>query len=325
MFDTAGILASLGRQYTRSYTIMPQKTAAIAILEQLADERRRVLSEWRAFLLLRRATFELGTSERRWSRLPGEPADLYPVLRHMRQRGEIAPITGLRHVYQVTVPYARTEPLEEEEILMEVHPYSALSHISALVFHGLTDQLPKGLTMMAPLDGSGDHLPLGTQPQDWEGIPLVRGSMPKRILGRPVSWRQVKPERFFGTRIYQPRGYPIRVTTPERTLLDGLLEPELSGGIENVLRAWSRARDTLNLNVLVHDTDRFNIALLGQRVGFILEEIGLSHPQIDVWQSKAQRGGSSKLVAAAPYSPNYSERWSLSLNAPITALHDGAQ
>lgn len=243
----------------------------------------------------------------------------------MRQRGEITPIKGLRHFYQVTVPYARSEPLEEEEILMEVHPYAALSHISALVFHGLTDQLPKGLTLMTPLDGTEDHLPLGTQPQDWEGIPLVRGSMPKRMLGRPVTWRQVNPERFFGTSVYQPRRYPIRVTTPERTLLDGLLEPALSGGIETVLRAWSLARDTLNLDVLVHYVDRLNIALLGQRVGFILEEMGLSHPQIDVWRRKAQRGGSSKLVASASYSPNYSERWSLSLNAPISALHDGAQ
>lgn len=304
---------------------MTQKTAATAILEQLAGERRRVLSEWRALLLLRRATFEFGPSERRWSRLPGELADISPVLRQMRQRGEIAPIKGLRRFYQVTVPYARSEPLEEEEILMEADPYAALSHISALVFHGLTDELPKGFTLMTPLDGAGDHLPLGTQPQDWEGIPLVRGSMPRHIPGRPVTWRQVKPERLFGTTVYQPRGYPIRVTTPERTLLDGLLEPELSGGIENVLRAWSLARDTLNLDVLVHYVDRFNIALLRQRVGFILEEMGLSHPQIAAWQSAAQRGGSSKLVASAPYSPTYSERWSLSLNVPLTALHDGAR
>lgn len=301
-----------------------QKTATLALLEQLADEHRRVLSEWRALILLRRATFDIPPSERRWSLLPREPSDLYPLFRQMRQRGELKPIRGLRHFFEVTVPYARKGPIEEDEILMEAHPYAALSHLSALVFHGLTNELPKGITAMVPVDGMGELLPLGTEPRDWEGLPLVRGRTPDRILGRPVTWSQVKSERFFGLGVYQPRGYPVRVTTPERTLLDGLQTPESSGGIENVLRAWALARDTLDLDVLIHAVDRFDIAVQRQRAGFILEELGLSHPRLEQWQDMARRGGSSKLVASTPYAPHHSERWSLSLNAPITALHDGS-
>lgn len=297
-----------------------KKTASLALLEQLANEHRRGLSEWRALILLRRATFNLAPSERRWSQLPREPSDLYPLFRQMRQRGELTPIPGLPHLYEVTVPYARAGHIEEDEILMEVHPYAALSHRSALVFHGLTSELPQGITAMASLDETGDLLPLGTEPRDWEGLSLVRAQLVRRMLGRPVTWNQVKPERFFGLGIYQPHGYPVRVTTPERTLLDGLLAPELAGGIENVLRAWVLARDSLNLDVLVYAVDRFDIAILRQRTGFILDELGLSHPRIEQWQSTASRGGSSKLVAAAPYAPLYSERWNLSLNAPITAL-----
>jgi predicted transcriptional regulator of viral defense system len=241
----------------------------------------------------------------------------------MQRRGELNPIRGLRHFYEVTVAYARTGHIEETEVLMEAHPYASLSHFSALVFHGLTDEFPKALTAMVSLDGTGDLLPLGTEPRDWDGILRVQGRTPDRILGRPIAWHQVKPERFFGLGIYQPRGYPVRVTTPERTLLDALQAPESAGGIENVFRAWSLARDTLDLNLLVHYVDRFDITLLRQRTGFILEELGLSHPQTEAWQRLARRGGSSKLVASAPYSPHFSERWSLSLNAPITALNDG--
>lgn len=241
----------------------------------------------------------------------------------MRQRGEIKPIRGLRHVYEVTVPYARTGHIEEEEVLMEVHPYAAVSYLSALVFHGLTDNLPKGIDTIVPLDGTGDLIPLGTEPRDWEGLSLVRGRTTERILGRPVTWHQIKPERFFGFGVYQPSGYPVRVTTPERTLLDALQAPELSGGIENVLRAWALARDTLDLDLLIRYADRFNITLLRQRTGFILEELGLSHPRIEEWHGMARRGGSSKLMAANPYSSHYSERWNLSLNASISALHDG--
>jgi predicted transcriptional regulator of viral defense system len=242
----------------------------------------------------------------------------------MRQRGEIKPIRSLRHFYEVTVPYARTGHIEEEEVLMEAHPYAAVSYLSALVFHALTDELPKGINAIVPLDGTGDLLPLGTEPRDWEGLSLVRGRTPERILGRPVTWHQIKPERFFGLGVYQPSGYPVRVTTPERTLLDGLQAPELSGGIENVLRAWALARHTLDLDLLINYVDRFNVALLRQRTGYILEELGLSHPRIEEWQGMARRGGSSKLVAANPYSSHYSERWNLSLNASIAALHDGS-
>lgn len=298
-----------------------QKTASLAILEQLASEHRRVLSEWRSLILLRRATFDLAPSERRWSQLPREPSDLFPTLRQMHKRGEIAPIRDLHLFYEVTVPYARVGHIAEDEILMEAHPFAALSHLSALVFHGLTDDLPKGLTALASLDGMGDVLPIGTEPRDWEGLSLVRGQRLASILGRPVAWRQVKPERFFGLGVYQPRGYPVRVTTPERTLLDGLQAPDRSGGIENVLRAWALARETLNIDVLVHSIDRFDIALLRQRAGYILEEIGLSHPRIEEWREVTRRGGSSKLVASTPYSSHYSERWNLSLNAPIAVLH----
>ncbi len=299
---------------------MVKKTTSSALLEQLADEQRRVLSDWRALILLRRATYSIAPGERRWSDLPHEPSDLYPLFRQMRQRGEIKPIRGLRQLYEVTVPYARLGHLEEEEILLEANPYAALSHATALVFHRLTDELPKTMTAITPSVGTGDQLPLGTDPRDWTGIPLPGGRTPTRILGRTLTWSRPKPERYFGLGVYQPRGVPVRVTTPERTLLDGLLAPELTGGIANVLRAWALARDTFDLDTLVSYVDRFNVAVLRQRTGFVLEELGLSHPRLEQWRERARRGGSSRLVGSAPFAPTFSERWNLSLNAPVASL-----
>jgi predicted transcriptional regulator of viral defense system len=242
----------------------------------------------------------------------------------MRQRGELKPISGFRHLYEVTVPYARLGHVEGEEVLLEANPYAALSHATALVLHRLTDELPKNMTAIAPSVGTGDQLPLGTDPRDWAGIPLPGGRTPSRVLGRPVDWSRPKPERYFGVGVYQPRGYPIRATTPERTLLDGLLAPELTGGIGNVLRAWVLARDTLDLDKLVSYVDRFAVAVLRQRAGYVLDELGLSHPRLEQWMERTRRGGSSRLVGSAPYAPIYSERWNLSLNAPVTALAESS-
>jgi predicted transcriptional regulator of viral defense system len=301
----------------------PKKSASDAVLEQLALENRRILSDWRAALLLRRATLSLSPTERRWSRSPTSVLQVRPLLRQMERRGEITPLRSLENMYQVIVPYARSSAVEENEILMEIHPYAALSHLSALVFHGLTDELPKVITTFIPTDGIGDLLPPGTTIDDWAGLALIRGRRPSQILGRPVRWTGTKLARYFGAYEYRPRGYPIRVTTPERTLLDGLLQPALSGGLANVLKAWTATRDMLDLEALIAYVERFDINVLRQRVGFILEELAFTHAQLDKWQAHASRGGSSKLSSSEPYAPTFNERWNLSLNVPTDVLREG--
>ncbi len=114
----------------------------------------------------------------------------------------------------------------------------------------------------------------------------------------------------------------MRVTTPERTLVDGLVDPEPSGGLENVLRAWSIARDSIDVDSVVYQAERLGVGVLRQRVGYVMEELGLSHLSLEEWRLASSRGGSSKLLAAASYSPRYDERWDLSINAPVDALRE---
>lgn len=301
-----------------------QITLSTALLSELAREHRRVLSEWRALLLLRRATLSIPAVERRWATLPREIADVQPVLHHMQRRGELAALNRRPTLYKVIVPYADLGIVEENEVLMEIHPYATVSHLSALIFHGMTDQLPKRLTALAPADGRGDLLPIGTRPEDWEGLPLVAGRRATTVLQHPVEWSTVRPERYFGLREFAPRGYPVRVTTVERTLIDGLLKPELTGGFDNVIEAWRLAQDTLEPDVLIHLVERFDVQVLKQRAGFLLETFGISDPRLASWQRHAHRGGSSKLVASEPYAPTFSERWSLSLNASLDTLAEGS-
>ena len=137
--------------------------------------------------------------------------------------GELAPIEGFPFLCPVLAPYARSKAVEEEEALMELHPYAAL---------------------------------LGTRSEDWEGVPLVRGRVADSVFNRRIHWHRLVGNRIFGTFEYDYHGYPVRVTTPERTLLDCLLHPDWCGGFVNVLR---------------------------QRTGFLMEELGLRHPALDLW------------------------------------------
>ena len=203
---------------------------------------------------------------------------------------------------------------------MEVHPYAALAYSTAMVFHNLTNATPQRMYALVSTQPELTALPPDTQPEDWAGLRLVRGRTPAMIGSQQVTWVRVAPERYSGVWEYHPYGHGVRVTTPERTLVDGLLQPEYCGGIENVFEAWERARDTLDLNALTQLVDHLQIGVLRQRVGFILDELRLPHPRVEQWQAATQRGGSSRLVASAPYASHYSARWNLSINAPVDAL-----
>lgn len=304
---------------------MVKWSSSSAILERMASEGRVVLSDWRALVYLRRATFALSASQRRWTKMPRTRNETWPILRRMEERGELEAVQGVRHFYRASVPYARVQPIEEEEVLIEAHPYSTLGYLSALFYHGLTEMMPKELVAVAPKDGKGGLLPPDTTTVDWEGVGAVAGSKVPRVLGTPVRWKVAKPERYFGLQLYRQRGYPVRVTTPERTLVDGLLDPEASGGFENVLNAWRLASDVLDVDSVVYNAERLGEKVLRQRVGFILEQLGLHHQSLEEWRKEAVRGGSSKLLRSAPYTVHneaarYDERWSLSLNAPTDTL-----
>lgn len=301
---------------------MPLLTATTSILGQLASERRHVLSPWRGLVLLRRATFTTPLHERRWRHLPQELDDLSPLYRQMRARGEIRPIAGHERLNEVIVPYARQGFLDEREVLFEIHPYATLSHVSALVFHGLTTDQPKGMTITVSADGAGGLLPIGTSPNDWEGISRPSAQVPAKVLGRHVAVKRVKPAHFFGFADYEPLGFGMRYTVLERTLIDGLVTPDLCGGIDTVLRAWANAQDIVDLDVLVYQVERMETKVLRQRVGFVMDQLGLTHPRLESWRASTHRGGSSRFVGSEPFASTFDERWNLSINVPVGALRD---
>lgn len=84
------------------------------------------------------------------------------------------------------MPYACSGTAESEEILLEANPYAAISHSSALVIHGLTDQLPKIITATKPNKRPSDLLPLDTTAEDWLAIPAAPTRLLQRIHGHPV-------------------------------------------------------------------------------------------------------------------------------------------
>lgn len=293
-------------------------SAPNTILSALSKDYRRVLSQWRALIYMRRATETLEPNERRWQQIPTSTADTAPTLRRMQSAGTLESIPSASGCYLVLGPFAKHLPLRELEVLLELNPYTVVTHYSALEHHSLTLDQPKVITAWS--GGRGSMNPLGTTEAEWQKIELPTAYWPSKVISQRVDWFRRKFDHSFGVEQDFDGYIPIRITDRERTLIDSLQAPDYAGGIVNVLRAWGIGMDFINLDKIVDYTERYDVRIIRQRVGFISESLGLSHPRFDVWASESVRGGSSKLVSSAPFSSDYSERWNISLNAPIEEL-----
>jgi len=241
-------------------------------------------------------------------------------MRELLRSGFLAPIEGVPGVYRVEAPYADVIPVTDEQVVQEANPLAVFSHLTALVHHALTDQIPAAIQATHYRPPDLGRIPLGTTPEEWVGLAPPPLKRPKQVDAVPVHWFLCRGDWDFGHAIHYSQGLPVYVTNVERTLLDALRSPGDTGGITIILRAWRQAKAVLNLNRLVEYTERFGQSILRQRVGFLLEALGLAHARLAAWKQSLLRGSSVKLVAAAPFAPEYSADWNLSLNVPSAVL-----
>ncbi|NQV87145.1 MAG: hypothetical protein HQ492_08720 [Woeseiaceae bacterium] len=279
----------------------------------LAAERRRVFADWRALILARRVALSLNHP------LPKKER-LRKLLTELAQQAHAETVSSVRGVYQINAPYAELLPVAEEHVVAEANPLAVLSHQTALAYHGLTNDIPKRLYAThygATRDG---RRPLGTTPEDWVELSAPRLTMPKLIGNVPIIWSRTQSQWDFGHEIGFVHGVPVYLTDLERTLVDSIRSPEACGGLSSVFRAWHQATECWNLDRLISYVERFDIGILRQRAGFLIESLGSTHVKLDQWQSGGIRGGSAKLSAADPFTSRHSERWNLSLNVPDEVL-----
>jgi predicted transcriptional regulator of viral defense system len=284
-------------------------------LAACATDSRRVVGAWRFEVLCRRRRFveEFGvvTESNRVS-----------LIRQMLRQGQLSPIEGVRGVYLIDVDFAKAVPYTDELIIQEALPLGVFSHLSAIAFHALTDVPPPRMYATVFRPPTRQRLPLGTFAEDWVDEEIPAGSQPQHVRNVDVEWTATRSLWEFGITIGHSAGLPIYVTDVPRTLLDTLRAPEKCGGFISILRAWKQVTGSLDVDALMTYAERFESPLLRQRVGFILEELGVEHPRLNEWRTSLGRGGSMKLVADQPYSPTFSERWNLSINLPATLLDE---
>ncbi len=288
----------------------------------LSQESRRVFSVWRVLLIMRDMTISLPEHRRRWRTFPFTVSEIRPLLRELRRAGMITPIERTNQLFEVTAPFADARPLHEFEILAEAYPYSYISGASAMFFYGMTWETSNRLFVTSPASSALRPLPVGTTQDEWVDVALPAEIKLRKIRTQQIDIRHTRNFDLLGVVETRDVGPPIRIATRERTLVEGLNDPERFGGIEQVLLAWYSTFPSVDAQRAAMIAERLGTTLLKQRVGYVMSALGLQAPQFSRWQQEANRGSSSKLDAGSPFSSRYSEEWKLSLNGPVDVLSE---
>ncbi|NIF21603.1 type IV toxin-antitoxin system AbiEi family antitoxin domain-containing protein [Candidatus Pantoea multigeneris] len=237
---------------------------------------------------------------------------LNEALSDMLEQGILLPaIDG--YVWQISNRDAATA----QQQICDITPYSHLSYLSAMEWHGLTDRIPHVLHVtQAPLTAARKLYQASLHerlPDLKNQTPLLpRSFTPKGKIDGKTILQHTKNKYRFRPELHGSGG--IRVTNLGETFLDMLRNPEHCGGYTHVEDVF-RERAAEHLPVIVNTVEKEGTGIDKARTGYILEEVcGLSHRTIDKWKATVQRGGSRRLVSSNPYKNVFSEVWCISIN-----------
>lgn len=206
-----------------------------------------------------------------------------------------------------------------EQTLCAIDPFIYIAYLSAMSFHGLTNRLPKIVLCVSPEPSLWTAMAAERMAKDLTGIeehfhqsnlPQLRHSSIKRLDGMTIE--EVRTKTPGGWRYAHDQ--TVRVTGVGKTFLDMLQRPELCGGIRHVIEVYEEHAKS-NLQSIISEVSNNGAKIDKIRAGYILETYcQVDDERIDAWTINASRGGSRKLDPQSEYSPNFSERWSLSIN-----------
>ncbi|MCC6393424.1 MAG: type IV toxin-antitoxin system AbiEi family antitoxin domain-containing protein [Bryobacterales bacterium] len=225
---------------------------------------------------------------------------LWEALHHLRQNGWI--ISLRRGLYAIAESVPGALAVHEFEVAMALVDPAAISHWSALHYHGLTEQTPQKVFVLTTTKVS---------------IPRLRGAQRSgeyRVGDISYQFIQVKPERYFGTEKVWVGEAQVTVTDPERTLLDGLVTPQYFGDFAEILHGFEVRQPNLNVERIIEYALRMDAAA-AKRLGWVLQAQGVEPTRLESLLRLPIKGY-RKLDPSGPRSGRYHRRWMIQENLP---------
>jgi predicted transcriptional regulator of viral defense system len=169
--------------------------------------------------------------------------------------------------------YAAQPPLSGSDL----HPFavaaalvqtSAISHWSALAYHGLTTQIP-------PMVQASTTRRVVTPEMRQGQAYRPRGHAVWSVLDWQFEFITVRAKSWFGfQQEWVSQWHRVSITDPERTMLDMFAHPSVFGSIRTGMETLERSIDSLDLDRLIGYALRYKVGALIKRLGWTLEILG---------------------------------------------------
>lgn len=180
---------------------------------------------------------------------------------------------------------------------------SAIAYWSALHYWNLTEQVPQ----LAYVQTTAD----------------IREHR-KDVLGIRFRLVKLKEEKFFGLKHERLGNQRFSVTRREKTLLDGLDRPDLTGGIHEVAKGLREAADELDWSRVDEYLPRLGSGAVIKRLGYLVEAMELEVPdraaRLSRWQGRISAGISDLDPSSRQEKGRIVTRWGIRVNVEDEGL-----
>lgn len=228
---------------------------------------------------------------------------LRQALHHLVRSGWLVRLR--KGLYAISSAMPGASGVHEFEIAMALVSPAAISHWSAMHYHGLTDQAPRKVFVLTTTAASVPRRP--TCP----GKGRVEGYS---VGGAIYQFIQTKPDRYFGVEKVWVGEARVTITDPERTLVDGLSMPRNYGDFAEVLHGFEARGEQLDAEKIVGYALRLDAAI-AKRLGWVLEELGFTVEQLHALRAVPIRGY-RRLDSTGPRRGSCNRRWMIQENLP---------
>ena len=211
----------------------------------------------------------------------------YQVLSKLEKRGILR---RLKRGGYVVVGLGEREVLGQAFFLGTrlVEP-SYIGFWSALHYYGWTEQAPRAVF-----------------------VANTRRSRETRVETYSIRLVKLRPDRFFGYAIGRQGNYGFPIAEPEKAVLDSLLLPARSGGVEEAAKALAEALPDLRLELLESYAIRLRSDTVVSRIGHLLARLGIESNTLRPLASRFY----VRLDPALPRRGRYDSEWKVIDNLP---------
>jgi predicted transcriptional regulator of viral defense system len=240
--------------------------------------------------------------------------------------------------------------LKEVRKILNIGKPSAINFVRKLVNRGIATRLKPGLFILVPFElgkereylgeplivareivsGKGYYFSHGTamqihqmvtQPRLVVSASVLKPRRPVHVLGAEFQFIHTPKKYFFGvTDHWATKEAKVKVSDLEKTVVDGLRQPEYCGGLTEVAKGlWMRHQD-MNHDRLIEYAKKTGIGAVIRRLGFLMElyQIGIAKNLEALHNTLTE--AYMRLDPLLPAEGKFLRRWRLQLNVSSEEL-----